>query len=348
VTPPPGSYPDVSNPVAAPALPTPSPARQFTEPLRELAALALLIGNGVFLFIGFSRLFFVVHGWGTGFGVRCEAVFGTFVGPLALGLPIVALLLGTHVAPMVRRNRAVLITIMVELAVSAVFGAITFLGAFAQGLSSVRETIEGTLGRTVWLAFLVLACIVVARVWLGLYPAPRTAPRPGYPGYGQPTYGRPYPGQPLYPHGTLQPATAGSPIAGAQTAAGPTAVPVQRAAETGWPLVPPPPRPAPLTVEPTGDLTMRVAAPGPGDLTQQFPSGDLTQAVPPHDLRQAAPSGDLTQVVPSGEHTQVVPAPVPASTPPPVPVDPAPEAPEVDAADTATSEVHTSGDRPSR
>src|SRR5262245_9960403 len=81
-------------------------ARYLTEPLRELVAIALLIANGVLQFVGVSALFFVLDNWGGGFGARSAAVFGRFTGPIALGLPMVALLLATHVAPMVRRSRA--------------------------------------------------------------------------------------------------------------------------------------------------------------------------------------------------------------------------------------------------
>ena len=69
-----------------------------------------------------------------------------------------------------------MITVLVELSVSALFGAITYLGAFAHDLSSVRATIEGLLGRSVWLGFLVIAGMLLARVWRGLYPPAK--PRP--------------------------------------------------------------------------------------------------------------------------------------------------------------------------
>jgi len=244
VTSQPHSYPDPSNPVTAAVA---SSARPLTEPMRELGVFALLAGNGVFLALGISGLFFVIDRWASDFGLRCAAVYLDFTGPLALGLPVAAMLLATHVAPILRRARTILITVFAELCVSAVFGAVTYLGAFAHDLSSVRATIEGLLFRSVWLGFLVLSCILLARVWRGLYPAPK--PRPaGFPAYPQPTYGRPYPGQPLYPQGTYQPGTdeyleSVDPFA----------------ADTGWPVVPPPPRPGPLVVEPVGEQTMRFA-----------------------------------------------------------------------------------------
>jgi hypothetical protein len=346
VTPHPGSYPDPSNPVTTQAPPVTTPARQFTEPLRELSAFALLIGNGVFLALGFSGLFFVVHRWGADFGLRSEAVFSTFVGPVSLGFPLVAMLLATHVAPMVRRARSVLMTIMVQLGVSAVFGAITFLGAFAHDLSSARATIEGTLGRAVWLAFLVLACIIFTRLWLGLNPAPK--PRPaGYSGYGQPTYGRPYPGQPLYPHSTYPAgsgqAAAGSPTAGSPSAGSPGAVSAGTGIEdpadtasTGWPLVPPPPRPAPLVVESAGDQTMRISIPPPGQ------AGDLTQKVPAHPV----PSPTATTLAPP-EPAASPTAPAAGAGPAAVPAPP-PEAVAPSTGAPVDTSAPASADRPGR
>jgi hypothetical protein len=241
VTSQPHSYPDPSNPVTAQVT---TSARPLTEPMRELAVFALLAGNGVFLALGISGLFFVIDGWVSNFGLRCANVYLDFTGPLALGLPVLAMLLTTHVAPILRRARGILITVFAELCVSAVFGAVTYLGAFAHGLDSVRDTIEGLLYRSVWLGFLVLVCIMLARIWRGLYPPPKARPA-GFPAYPQMTYGRPYPGQPLYPQGTYQPGTDEYLDS------------VDPFAETGWPVVPPPPRPAPLLVEPAGEQTMR-------------------------------------------------------------------------------------------
>lgn len=289
---------DLTSPIttAGPPLGT-TPARQFTEPLRELGAIALLAGNAVFLALGFSGLFFVIDRWATDFGLRCAAVFGTFAGPLSIGLPLAAMLLATHVAPMVRRTRPILMTVCVELGVSAFFGFITFLGAFANDLSSARATAEGLARRSVWLGFLVLACIVVVRVWMGLYPAPK--PRPaGYLPYAQPTYGRPYPGQPMYPQPTYRPGIAEPDYARAVAETTP---------ETGWPVVPPPPTPAPLvvpTAEPTmhippftvemgGDATQKVPLPSePGDPPLPSEAADVPLPFEPGDVPQPSEAGD--------------------------------------------------------
>jgi hypothetical protein len=137
---------------------------------------------------------FVIDGWASQFGQRCAAVFPIFVGPLSLALPMAALLLATHVSPMVARSKLVLLGVLIEYGVSALFGAITFLGAFAHGLYSARLTVEGTLERAVWLAFLVLVCVISVRLQLRLYPRP--TPQTYADPYLPTTYGRPYPGQP--------------------------------------------------------------------------------------------------------------------------------------------------------
>jgi hypothetical protein len=261
----PHSHPELSDPVPGDGLAS-TPARPFTEPLREMSAFALLAGNAVFLVIAVSRLFFVIERWAAEFGLRCADVFSTFVGPYSVGFPLAAVLLATHIAPMVPRTRLVLMVALIEYAVSGFFGVVTFLGAFAHDLSSPRAVIEGVLGRGVWLGFLILASMVLYRIWRGLFPPPRPA-APVFGGHGPTTYGRPYPGQPLYPQPTTP---AGSPPG----AGSPQPV-------AGWPEVPPPPMPAPLAVD--ADPTTRIiAAPQPPET-----GGDATQVVP---LQPASPT----------------------------------------------------------
>jgi len=200
----PDPYSDVSStptpgptPGAPPGAPASAgaPARRVTAGMRELGAIALLAGNGVFLFLGISDLLFVVSGWVNGFGARSQATFGIFAGPLAILLPLAAMLLATHLAPPLRHTRTILLAALAEYAVSAVFALITYLGSFAYGLFAVRETFDGLLRRAVWLAFLTIAGTALWRVFRALYPP---APKPVY-SYGPTVYGRPYPGQPSYP-----------------------------------------------------------------------------------------------------------------------------------------------------
>jgi hypothetical protein len=251
-----------------------TPARQITEPLREISALALLAVNAVLLLLGVVDLLAVIDGWASDFGLRSAAAFPRFVGPVALGLPIAALLIATHVAPMVARTRLVVLTVVAQYAVSAVFGAVTFLGAFAYDLRSARATLEGLLERGVWLGLLIVLGSVATRVWLGLFPPPK--PRPvSYPRVSEPVYGMPYPGQPTYPQPTYQP--------GAQAVYTPgTVAPVSEGA-SGWPRVPPPPMPEPIVVE--ADHTMRLRLPAQESSVEPVTSApdtgaDATQIVP--------------------------------------------------------------------
>ena len=183
-----------------------STGRTYTEPVRELAALALLVANAVFLLLGFTRLLFVLDGWASGFGARSAAAFPVFVGPVSLSLPIIAVLLATHVTPMLRRHRLILVIACAEYALSAVFGFATFLGAVAEDLPAIRATLEGLLWRGVWLGLLAVGVLVLARLYLGLMP--------GGPGFG----GR---------AGPAWPGTAGT-----------TEAIEEPTIETGWPVLP--------------------------------------------------------------------------------------------------------------
>jgi hypothetical protein len=308
----------VSTPTTAPAPSGGTLARQFTEPLRELSVLALLGGNAVFLFLGFSDLFLVIDRWASDFGLRCAQVFPTFVGPISLGLPIAAMLLATHVAPMIRRARLVLIVVLAELGVSALFGAITFLGGFAHDLSSARATIENTLWRIVWLGFLVLACVLVARLWLGLYPTAKPGPA-GYSGYGQPSYGRPYPGQPLYPQDVPTYSAGAAPVVPGQSGS-PAAAMSAPTPVTGWPVVPPPPMPEPLVV-PVGDLTQRL--PRLPDVAPEAPASPAPASAAPASPAPTSPAAEPLELAeepvgqPTGEQvTELVARPDATTTEP--------------------------------
>jgi hypothetical protein len=215
-----------------------------TEPLRHVAAMALLVGNGVFLFLGISDLLFVVTGWSSGFGARSEAVFDYFAGPVAVALPLLAMLIATHVSPALPRSRTILLVALGEYALSALFGVITYLGAFAHGLFEVRSTFDGLLGRAVWLAFLTIALTAVYRVYRVMFPPPPPTMPYRYP----PTvYGQPYPGQPTYPRPT-QYRSASAGVAPAEPTA-PTAE-VPPAAPPASPQVPPPPAPPQVPASP--------------------------------------------------------------------------------------------------
>jgi hypothetical protein len=216
--------------------------------MRHLAAVALLAGNGVFLFLGISDLLFVVTGWAGQFGVRSAATFDSFAGPVAIALPLLAALLATHVAPVLPQARIILLAALVEYGVSALFGVITYLGAFAEGLFSVRATFDGLLARAVWLAFLTIAVTVVYRVHRAMFPP---APKANY-SFGPTVYGRPYPGQPTYPRPTTYAPGPAYPadLPTGQTTPAPPISPGSASAQPASPVAAPPTQPLTLPTQP--------------------------------------------------------------------------------------------------
>jgi hypothetical protein len=279
VTLPPEPYSETSSPPDAPGTTSSTgattPARQVTEPMRQLAATTLLVGNGAFLFVGLSDLIFVVDSWASEFGARSAATFDAFAGPLAVVLPLLAVLIATHIAPTVPQARGIVLAALGSYGFSALFGVITYLGAFAGDLFSVRATFDGLLVRAVWLAFLTIAGMAVYKIYRATYPPGPV--RTGY-AYGPTVYGRPYPGQPMYPQPTYKPGTAEPNYEQkyeASTFDGPTA-------ETGWPVVPPQPASSPT---PVSDPTVRMAAPpaAPGEATR------LMRPVAPPPAAPASP-----------------------------------------------------------
>lgn len=186
------------------------PASQITKPLRELIALVLLGANALFLFTGLLDLFF---GWpGTGFDDRAEAVYPSFAGASAISFPMLAVLLATHVRPVVGRARLLVQGALVEYAVSLLFGGIALLAGGFGALAEARFYAGFSIGldQVGWYAVLAVAAFLVFRIWQTLYHVPKPKPQPGVYGqpqpygqqpYGQQPYGQqPYgqPGQPGY------------------------------------------------------------------------------------------------------------------------------------------------------
>jgi hypothetical protein len=171
----------------------------------------------------------------------------------------------------------VVLGVTIEYGVSALFGVISFLGAFGQGLNSVRATLEGTLERGVWLAFLVLACVIAVRLQMRLYP-PATPQRYVEPAYLPATYGQPYPGQPLYPQAYPSQRRNGVTLAIAE----PTD-PFESVVTSGsgWPAVPPPPMPSPLLIDP--DPTTRIELPVPVTAQLSLEETQIVRAPDEHD-----------------------------------------------------------------
>ncbi|WP_174537878.1 hypothetical protein, partial [Micromonospora chalcea] len=181
---------------AEPASGDAAQASQLIKPLRELAALVLLGANAVLLFVGLLRLLVPVDDYST-FSGRAGSTYFSFIGLEATVLPLLAVLIATVILPVVPKAKLITQVALVEYAVSAVFGALTFLiwlvGRLADG--QVLDGFLGLLTRAAWLAIFAVAAFVVFKIWRTLYYVPKPKAQPGV--YGQPQPGWPQqPGQP--------------------------------------------------------------------------------------------------------------------------------------------------------
>ncbi|MEU5965133.1 hypothetical protein ABZ777_28330 [Micromonospora parva] len=297
-------------------------ARQLTKPLRELAALALLGANAVFLFVGLLRL--VAPNDYSSFTDRAGSAFYAFVGVEAVALPVLAVLLATHISPVLAKAKLITQAALIEYAVSALFGTLTMLiwtvGRLAE--AEVLDALLGVLTRFAWMVIFAIAAWVVYTIWRAHYYVPRPKPQPGVygqpqPGWPQQQGGWPAPGQPGgqpqggwpapgqsggYPQAGYPQAgqfgQASPPFQAPQSApphpqsAPPFPAPQHPQSAPPFPAAPqsaPPANPAPQSPSP--------AAPPFG----QPPSADPTQAIP----RQSA---DPTQAIPrkSADPTEVI------------------------------------------
>jgi hypothetical protein len=193
------SFHPASTPPGAPAGPPSSAgpgekdAVRFTAPHRELAALILVGAASVLLLLAFIGLFVVIDGFSSFFGARAEGSFDSFVGLLTIVMPLGAVLLATHVKPMVRQARLITLVALVDYGVAALFGIITLFAGFIHALQgqsnlglngSFRTAFIELLGRLVMLGLLAFAAFLVWRVWQGVFAVPRPAPAPEGPGPG--------------------------------------------------------------------------------------------------------------------------------------------------------------------
>ncbi|MEU1837634.1 hypothetical protein [Micromonospora chersina] len=284
---------------AEPASGDTTQASQLTKPLRELAALVLLGANAVLLFVGLLRLLVPVDDYST-FSGRAGSTFFTFVGLESTALPVLAVLLATHVRPVLPKAKLITQVALIEYAVSAAFGALTFLiwmvGRLADG--EVLDAFLGLLTRVAWLAVFAIAAFVVFKLWRTLYYVPKPKPQPGVYGQAQPAWpqqpggypapgGYPQAGAPQQPGGYPQPGPYGPPQSAPPFNTAPPHGP-QSSPPFGAPQSSPPfPQPGPVYG----------GAPHPAPPFGQPPSADPTQAIPrqPADPGHPAPPDDRTQ-----------------------------------------------------
>ncbi|MEU1744625.1 hypothetical protein [Micromonospora arida] len=288
---------------AEPASADASQARQLTKPLRELAALALLGANAVFLFVGLLRL--IAPNDYSSFTDRAGSAFYAFVGLEAVGLPLLAVLLATHISPVLAKAKLITQAAVVEYAVSALFGTLTMLiwtvGRLAE--AEVLDALLGVLTRFAWMVIFAIAAWVVYTIWRAHYYVPRPKPQPGV--YGQPQAGWPQqqggwpaPGQPGGQPG-------GQPQGGWPAPGQPGGYP-QAGQPGGYPQAGQPGG-YPQAGQPGG-------YPQAGQYGQQSPPFQAPQSAPP--FPQSAPPFQAPQSAPPANPTPQSAPPSPAAPPP--------------------------------
>ncbi len=275
---------------AEPASTDPTPASQLTRPLREPAAFVLLGANAVFLFVGLLRLL-TPQSYGTVTGSAGSSFFA-FVGIEAVVLPLLAVLLATHLRPVVPRAKLITQVAIGEYTASVILGALTFLiwsfGRLAEG--EVLDAFLGLLTRLAGLALLLMAAFAVYRVWRTLYHVPKPKPQPG-------VYGTPQPGWPGQPGGHP-----GQPTGHPGHPGQPTGHPGHPGGQPGWPGQPG--QPGGWTA-PTqyGAPYGQPAPPFPGVPHPAPPVNPAPSSAPPHSGPPAPPFGQP----PSVDPTQAIP-----------------------------------------
>ncbi|MGW5671757.1 hypothetical protein [Micromonospora sp. NPDC003776] len=273
---------------AEPASGDATQASQVTKPLRELAALVLLGANAVLLFVGLLRLLVPTDDYST-FSSRAGSTFFAFVGVESAVLPLLAVLLATHVRPALPKAKLITQAALGEYAFAALFGALTLL-IWLVGRLAAAEVLDAFLGlltRVAWLAIFGIAAFVVFHIWRRLYYVAKPKPQPGV--YGQPQPGWPqqpggYPGQP----GGYPPPGHGGYVPGGQPN---QPVPGQYGVPQSAPPFNATPPHAPQSAPPFG-------SPHPAPPFGQPPSADPTQAIPrqPAEFGQPSPQdSDRTQ-----------------------------------------------------
>ncbi|MEU7590020.1 hypothetical protein AB0A95_27450 [Micromonospora sp. NPDC049230] len=323
---------------AEPASSDATQARQLTKPLRELAALALLGANAVFLFVGLLRLI-APNG---SFTERAGGAFGTFVGLEAVGLPLLAVLLATHISPVVPKAKLITQVALGEYAASAVIGTLTMLISTVGRLADARvlDALLGVLDQIAWMVIFAVAAWVVYTIWRARYYVPRPKPQPGVYGQpqagwpqqqggwpapgqpgGQPQGGWPAPGQYAQPSPPFQapqsapshpqsappfPQSAPPHQQSAPPFQAPQSAPPHQQSAPPFPLsAPPSPAAPPFGQPPSADPTQAIPRPS-AEPTQAIPrpSADPTEAIP-------RPSADPTEAIPrpSADPTQAIPRP---------------------------------------
>ncbi|MBQ1018444.1 hypothetical protein KBX71_11305 [Micromonospora sp. D93] len=277
---------------AEPASSDATQARQLTKPLRELAALALLGANAVFLFVGLLR--FIAPNDYSSFTDRAGSAFYAFIGVEAVVLPLLAVLLATHISPVLAKAKLITQAALIEYAVSAVFGTLTMLiwtvGRLAE--AEVLDALLGVLTRFAWMVIFAIAAWVVYTIWRAHYYVPRPKPQPG-------VYGQPQAGWPQQPGGWPAPGQPGGQPQGGWPAPGqPGGYPQAGQSGVGHPQAGQPGgypqygQPSPQFQPPQSAPPFPQSAPPHPQSAPPFPA--TPQSAPPFQAPQSAPPATPT------------------------------------------------------
>jgi hypothetical protein len=160
-----------------PAARSGSLAIEQTRSLRLPAALTLLLVNLFWLLISVERFLIPREKVDPppGFGERARASFDDFAGLAPILLPLVAVLLVTHIAPVVAEAKLLLVAALSEYALSASFAVIAFVAGFFAPGHSGRSIVEDGFTGLGSLILLGMASFVAFRVAQVLF---RGEPKP--------------------------------------------------------------------------------------------------------------------------------------------------------------------------
>ncbi|GAA0851612.1 hypothetical protein ACFQVD_23990 [Streptosporangium amethystogenes subsp. fukuiense] len=125
--------------------------------LREPAAWLMLAVASASVLVGIERLLF----GGSSFAVRATGYLGQLTSPTTAALLVGAVLLATHLGPVIERLKPMALVAAGTLALSVLFGAISLLTALFGGVTDLQEKIEILLIHLPALALITVALLYV-------------------------------------------------------------------------------------------------------------------------------------------------------------------------------------------
>ncbi|MBN1172691.1 MAG: hypothetical protein JXA67_11005, partial [Micromonosporaceae bacterium] len=168
-------------------------AIQFTKPLRQLAALALVSIEALFLVVALIDIFIILITTDDHIATAVGSDFSRCVDLLRIALPLIAVLIATHIRPMTANAKVVTLIALIEYCAAAVLGILLMITGLVGQFGDYELYPSTGKGRIIievferlgWLAFLGIALLVVFRVYQGMFMVPKPV------GYPQGVYGQP-------------------------------------------------------------------------------------------------------------------------------------------------------------